>query len=75
MRKIADWALKWLATSLYILILMILAIYMFWEGYAKNYVETYLNENYGQYIISTSNDLKILKNSKDDTGESTRTRD
>jgi hypothetical protein len=50
--------------SILAFILMMLAIFLFWELYAKVYVENYLDDNYGYAIIQTNEDLKILKNSK-----------
>jgi hypothetical protein len=57
MKKIFNFILH----SIYILILIILALFLFWEGYAKRHMENYIDEEYGIYLIRSYKDLQLLK--------------
>ena len=53
--------LRFLLTNIYTLILMLLAIFLFWEGYGKGYVEDYIDINYGNNIKQTYNNSELIK--------------
>jgi hypothetical protein len=49
-------------TSLHVLALMLLSLYLFWHGYAKHYIERFIKTEYGQTIIKTYNNTELIKN-------------
>lgn len=63
-----------LLSTLYAFLLIIAAIFLFWECYGKEHIEKYIDDNYGQYIIRTSKDCDLIKEfnipKKNDNGES-----
>lgn len=52
--------LKFVTTSIYILTLMILSVFMFWELYAKDYLVDHIETVYGYKIIQTFNNSELL---------------
>lgn len=56
MKKIGNFILK----SLYIFILMILSLILFWELYAKNYVQKYIDFEYGHDIKETKSNSNLI---------------
>ena len=70
--------LNFLLTSFYAFLLIMLAIFSFWELYAKDYMIDHFDTKYGNNIIQMTEDCKLLKSYelplKDDKNTSTRTR-
>lgn len=56
MKKMADFLL----TGLYVLILMIISLFLFWEAYAKEYIEEHIKSEYGHDIKETKNNSTLV---------------
>ena len=65
---------EWILNTVYIIILIFLSLVIFWELYAKTYVENYIDNEYGHQIKETYNNTELIKQFdipvKDDKGES-----
>ena len=70
--KILKKITHWIITSVYILLLMIMSVYLFWEICAKDHIEQYIKKEYGYAIMETYNNTELIKNFKipeNDKGE------
>lgn len=47
--------------SLYIMVLLLVAIFISWEAYGKEYIESYINTEYGHDIKQTYNNSELIK--------------
>jgi len=55
-------ATNFILSTLYALLLFLVALFLFWEVYGKEYIENYIDDEYGQYIIRTKKDCDLIKN-------------